>query len=613
MCGFLQVFHKNKPINKERFNEALQTISHRGPDGEGVYFDSTTNVPYESLHVGFGHKRLSILDLNHRADQPFKRKTHTLLYNGEIYNYSKLQSSLKGEFKNLHTSSDTEVLMHGLLQNGPEVFQELNGMWALSLYDSQTKQTFLSRDRYGKKPLFYYQDETTLCISSSIRAIKVYTGISLSLTQSCVQDFMLSGMAYPSDSNQTHMNQIHQILPAHHGLFDANTWKLTQAPYFNWEHPVMDPNELDLASLLARSVEERLVSDRPVGLLLSGGIDSSLILSILHHLGLHENVTVFMGETGRSDDYKFAKECADKLGISAQTIVCDYDKDSFERFLQVCHHHEKPFPFNGSALAMPQMYEQIAQNGIPVVLDGTGGDEIFGGYWQRHLPFAFKDALRNNDKNWAEAVVKQSQNSSIASFWQNAKNGKSLTLNPGQRSLYYALHPFVRIPWPTLSKAKVPDPVQTLPYSSFTKALIADVRPGGRLGDWVWHNDRNSMMYSIEGRSPFLDYRLYPFLFSGHKNKFQGEWNKLELRRLFDSFASLPTQWRSQKQGFRWDGKRFFKNNHKDILNLIGQSEALKEVLHVQAFTKACNLYPKLLRSSLGRRATCLAGLEATL
>ena len=613
MCGFLQVFHKNKSIDKERFNKALQTISHRGPDGEGVYFESAKDVPYGSLHVGFGHKRLSILDLDHRADQPFKRKTHTMLYNGEIYNYSKLQSKLKGEFKELKTSSDTEVLMHGLLQNGPEIFQELNGMWALSLYDSQTKKAFLSRDRYGKKPLFYYQDETTFCISSSVRAIKIYTGISLNLTSQCIEDFMLSGMAYPSASSQTHMYKIHQILPAHHGVFDASNWKLTQEPYFDWQNPATNPKELNLASLLSQSVQERLVSDRPVGLLLSGGIDSSLILSILHHLGLHENVTVFMGETGRSDDYKFAKECADKLGINAQTIVCDYDKNSFERFLQVCHHHEKPFPFNGSALAMPQMYEQIAKDGVPVVLDGTGGDEIFGGYWQRHLPFAFQDALQNSEEDWAKSIVSQSQNPSIGTFFQSAKKSKTITLSSGQRALYYALHPFVHLPYSTLKRAKVPDPVQTLPNLSFTQALITDVKPGGRLGDWIWHNDRNSMMYSIEGRSPFLDYRLYPFLFSGYKNKFQDEWNKLELRRAFDSFTPLPTQWRAQKQGFRWDGKRFFKNNHKDILNLISKSEALKEVLHVKPFVKACNLYPKLLRSSLGRRATCLAGLEATL
>jgi asparagine synthase (glutamine-hydrolysing) len=612
MCGFLQVFQKNKPIDKKRFNKALQTISHRGPDGEGVYFESAKDVPYGSLHIGFGHKRLSILDLDHRADQPFKRNQHTLLYNGEIYNYSKLQSQLRGEFKKLRTSSDTEVLLHGLLQDGPRVFQELNGMWALSLYDAQIKQLFLSRDRYGKKPLFYYRDNTTLCISSSMHAIKTYIGLSLNLTPQCIQDFMLYGIAFPTDSNKTHMQQIYQIPPGHHGTFDASKWEINIWPYFDWENPTIEPKELNLATLLSQSVQERLVSDRPVGLLLSGGIDSSLILSILYHLGLHENITVFMGETGRSDDYKFAKECADKLGIKAQTIVCDYDKNSFERFLQVCYHHEKPFPFNGSALAMPQMYEQIAQGGVPVVLDGTGGDEIFGGYWQRHLPFAFKDALQKDDADWAKKIVQKSNNPAITALWESIKKEGDLKTSV-ERAFYYAMHPFVKLPWSTLKNTKTPDPVLTTSNLTFTRALITDAKPGGRLGDWVWHNDRNSMMYSIEGRSPFLDYRLYPFLFSGYKNKFQNEWNKLELRQAFNSFTPLPTQWRAQKQGFRWDGKRFFKNNHKDILNLVSQSEALKEILHVKAFVKACNLYPKLLRSSLGRRATCIAGLEATL
>lgn len=181
-------------------------------------------------------------------------------------------------------------------------------------------------------------------------------------------------------------------------------WQLSQHAYFpffdNFPDREIDTDPELLVTLLKDSVHKRLISDRPVRLLLSGGIDSTLILSTLVSLGLQDQCLIYMGDTGRSEGYRYAKQCVDKLGIQAETVVLDYDHNTFDRFLQIIRHQEKPVSLNGSSMGMPQMYEVISSHGVPVVLDGTGGDELFGGYWQRKFPYAVRDAVKQGDWKW---------------------------------------------------------------------------------------------------------------------------------------------------------------------------------------------------------------------
>jgi len=607
MCGFFQVVQKRQPIDKNRFADALRTMNHRGPDGEGMQFE-TLSVEGEKIYAGFGHKRLSILDLDHRSDQPFHADGNILLYNGEVYNYREIKEAYVRSGASFLTDGDTEVV-HKVL-SGKEDVSGFNGMWALSLYRKQQHTIFLSRDRYGKKPLFYYLDEKTFCVSSTVKAIKTYLGMHLSFDRQMLSDYILYGNMYPSEKIGTHIENINQLLPGYNGHFDCKRWKITQEKHFDWfHHEKKEEGTGSLKEALTRSVSLRLVSDRPVGLLLSGGIDSSLILSVLHACGLHENVKVFMGDTGRSDDYAYAKRCADQLGIKAETIVSDYDSNAFGRFLEVCRHHEKPFPFNGNAIAMPQMYEEVSKEGIPVVLDGTGGDEIFGGYWGRHMPYAMRDAQRDGNESWINGLVAHngSKNDVVRSLDSSYLANKRKALK--KKHLYDQLNPFIKIESSQIWNSQDPDPLDMC-ECGFNEALCTDVAPGGRLADWIWHNDRNSMMYSVESRSPFLDVGLHPFIFTGYDKKYHESWNKYELRKIFDSFSKLPTQWRAEKQGFRWDGKHFFKNNKEDILALLSQSEVLKEYMRIDTFVSVSNKFPNLLKSSLGRRALSIAGVE---
>lgn len=622
MCGFFQVIQKKKPVNKDRFTTALRTMNHRGPDAEGVQYDEVTLKSNEKIYLGFGHQRLSILDLDKRSNQPFRIQDSILLYNGEVYNYKRIKENFKKSNIEFYTDGDTEVVFRSLSLNGPRAINEFNGMWSLSMFNKKNATCFFSRDRYGKKPLFYYLDENVFCVSSTIKAIKTYLNINLNFHHDILSNFLLKGSMFPSGSTRTHFENISQILPGHNGFFSCEEWDIKQENYFDWFSKNRDDicSEDELVEALKNSVSLRLTSDRPVGLLLSGGIDSSLLLSILYHYGLHENVKVFMGDTGRSDDYTYAKRCVEQLGIKAETIVSDYGSKTFERFLKVCTHHEKAFPLNGNAIAMPQMYEEIASEGIPVVLDGTGGDEIFGGYWQRHIPFAMNDARREGNKEWMEMMIEANKNKNDIKKYVHSSRFSRILMHKKENfksNLYNQINPFIKLSTSEIWNCIDSDPLSKLNLATLdyglTEALGKDIAPGGKLGDWIWHNDRNSMMYSVESRSPFLDVNLHKFMFTDYSQKYHKNYNKFELRKVFNRFTPLPTQYRTEKQGFRWDGKHFFKNNKNEVMELINQSEFLRDIIEVDRFLAMSKRFPNLLKSSLGRRMLSIAGVEYSL
>jgi asparagine synthase (glutamine-hydrolysing) len=144
----------------------------------------------------------------------------------------------------------------------------------------------------------------------------------------------------------------------------------------------------------------------------------------------------------------------------------------------------------------------------------------------------------------------------------------------------------------------------------FNEAMCTDVSPGGRLGEWLWHNDRNSMMSSVEGRSPLLDYRLNQYAYTDYQKKFLSCWNKHELRNAFDSLTPLPTQWRQQKQGFRWDGKHFLRNNQAKIIELIRENQSLRELVDVRRLADTLHKRPRLLRSSFSKQVLAVSAVD---
>lgn len=613
MCGLFQIIERNRPVDSARLKLALDSMRHRGPDAEGLETSSATpSADGPPVAFGYGHRRLSILDLDPRSNQPFHRDGRTLLYNGEIYNFAELRRHPALVGVPFSTSGDTEVLIEALARRGTDLLREMSGMWAFVLTDEAQGTALAGRDRYGKKPLFFFFDDERMIFSSTIVAIFTYLGRRPVMRADALDSYLAHGVIYPGGGEATHLEGVGQVAPGGFLRFDIASWRMENGRWFDLATHVhstpADPG--DLPAILRTAVTSRLVSDRQVGLLLSGGIDSTLVLSVIHAAGLQDQVHCFIGETGRSDDALYAKKCVEQLGIAARTIELGYDSTSFERFLRMCRHQEKPFPLLGNSMAMSEMYEAIAQHDVPVVLDGTGGDEIFGGYWDRQYPFAIREAFRKRDWSW----LRQAATQNAAIFRRTLREMYLERIQPRKLIENFLPHPSFAVAQfcsPDVRDASSADPLADTKLG-FTEALIADA-DRGRLGEWIWQNDRNAMMASIENRSPLLDVRLSPYMKTGYAAKFYGAWNKHELRTAFDAFAPLPTQWRRQKQGFRWNARQFYAKNANAIAEIISASKVLPSRVNVSGFLDAARKNPRYFASRLSPRLLCIAGLEETI
>jgi len=615
MCGLFFVLQRCRPIDRDRFCGALDSMRHRGPDHVGTRhytLNIATNEGQCDVHAALGLQRLSILDLDPRAHQPFTDGNRSLVYNGEIYNFRELQHAGILRNETFRTTSDTELLFKLLGESGIEHIGLLNGMWAFCFFDGDAGELILSRDRYGKKPLFYFLNQDVVCISSTIHAILHYLSLSTSFDRSALISYLNTGVLYPGNTHATHFREINQLPPATIAKFDMRTWSLHSDAFFSFRDcAVASSSEAeDVAQIVSDAARIRLTSDRPVGLLLSGGVDSSIVLAGLVKQGLQSQVRCFIGETGRSEDALYAKKCVAQLGLEATVIDMVYNQRAFDRFLKMCLHYEKPFPMLGNSMAMSEMYEAIQGHGVPVVLDGTGGDEIFGGYWDRQFPFALQDAIRSRDWSALGAMRHSGRPFWDGLGWNALRQrfGQLLLAIPGVRHKSNAVRDYCT---PDVLQGVSGDPLDQKSIS-FEEALYRDVERG-RLGEWIWHNDRNAMMSSIENRSPLLDFRLSRYIGTGAARKFVGQWNKHELRCAFDQLVKLPTQWRVQKQGFRWAARRFFRDNKSSILELVASSKLLKPYVHVGAFCDAARQGDQLITSRLTPRLLCLAGIEETL
>ena len=618
MCGLFLVLERTRPVNTQRAHAATATLRHRGPDGTGHWqFQWRNSLNQDNAPVsGFaGHTRLSIQDPGARSDQPFRRGGKTLVYNGELYNFRALRDQLAATGTRFETQGDTEVLLELLSHHGVNGLNQANGMWAFCMVDELRGQLVAARDRYGKKPLFVYLDGDRLCLASEIAPIQTYLGQRPVLRQGSLDGFLRDGWLFPQADGGTHIAGIQQVPAGCAWTFDLAHWQFREERYFDLAAYArsVPPEAAQLGELLCDAVLSRLVSDRQVGLLLSGGVDSSLILSILHASGVADQVHCFTGDAGKSDDARYARQCVEQLGIRAINVPLDYGSDGMDAFLQVCRHQEKPFPFIGNALAMPQLYARIAEHNVPVVLDGTGGDELFAGYWDRTYRFALMQARAEGDEAWIAASLRANADNAKAMIAARAALGDATLLQHGIGLLQAIGDPPVvgRFLYPGVAQAPVNDVLAAF-EGSLGDALVADAARG-RLPEWLWQNDRNAMASGIENRSPLLDHRLAPWMHSAMRNKFEGPWNKRELRAMFAGFTPLPTQWRRDKQGFRWVYNRFLQSNRCAVLELVASSRLLPERVDVAALLDAARRDDAVLECGLLQRMLCIAGLEETM
>lgn len=605
---------RNAPVDMRLLRQGLVELGHRGPDAQQcVGINATAQTGDVIAGLGFGHARLAILDLDPRANQPFCRNGHMLAYNGEIYNFRDLGAEMA-----LSTTSDTEVLLELLTVGGSDALAAANGMWAFCWFDPVRRRLTAARDRYGKKPLFYSVDAERICFASEPTALLAMTGAKPRARAGSLDSFVAEGWLLPGRDGATWLDGVQEVKPGHSLELDLAAWTLTErlvTPIDDGIHddgtgPDRRDKDLSLADLVADAVEARLISDRKMALLLSGGVDSSLILSILAARGRLDDVVCVTGDAGKSDDAAYAQACLDQLGVKGLNLKLDYGDSGFDHFLDVCAAQGKPFPLIGNVLGMAALYQAASAEGVRVALDGTGADEIFGGYWYRQAGFAMRDAARANDQAWLGRVHAGGMLPGVL------QGGGSLELLRDQlptpeRDLMGAddialLRPEQR---QCVISAPSSDPLVGF-AGTFEAALALDAR-AGRMQEWLWQNDRNAMAASIENRSPFLDFRLARFIAGEGSDRFDGAANKQQLREMFSRFVTLPTAKRMGKQGFRWVYGKFLRQNSKAIRDVLHRSRIVTQYVTADTLSRLFSDPERLAGSRLIERLVVLAGLEA--
>jgi len=372
MCGIAGIWNFDKePVDSELLLKAVNSMEKRGPDDFGLEID---------LNVGFGHRRLSIIDLSPLGHQPMldEDKNAMIVFNGEIYNYLELRKELEEEGVNFKSKSDTEVLLKGYIQWGSKkLFSKCRGMWALAIWDKKNKKIILSRDRFGKKPLFYSIENKKLIFASTLNALMILGRDKREIDKEAIHFYLNFGYIPP---DKVVFKGYKKCQPSTFlEIYEDGTIK--EERY--WEVKFSEEKNLTvedwkekIGNLLKEAVKYRLIADVPVSSFLSGGIDSTFIVATAIELGYKPKVFTMSSPNSWMDERKRAEIFAKKYGL--EHIIIPLDESCYKVLPFLIKEFGEPY---GDSSAIPAYYiASEASKETKVILTGDGGDEIFSGY-----------------------------------------------------------------------------------------------------------------------------------------------------------------------------------------------------------------------------------------
>jgi len=394
MCGIAGIIGNAVAENLDILPKMQNAITHRGPDASGIW----TN-PDNTLALI--HTRLSIIDLDAAANQPFTdtSERYTITYNGEIYNYKDLRKELERHGANFRTNSDTEILLESYKHWGPDCLNHLNGMFAFAIWDANENRLFCARDRLGKKPFFYTQlpDNSGLAFASEPQTLLHLNTINKALHHSAMRSFLMLGY---STGAQTLHTSIKRLPPAHAMIIHQGETKIWR--YWNLLESFENKTDIcetkaatEISNLLDNATERRLQSDVPFGLFLSGGLDSSAVLaSMCSKIGANNTKTFSIGfSDSRYNEADIAAKTAAHFDTTHKSVTLNPDRLDFDEILNAAAHD----PLADASFIPTYELSKAARQSIKMTLSGDGGDELFAGYptyianaiHRKLSPFAF--------------------------------------------------------------------------------------------------------------------------------------------------------------------------------------------------------------------------------
>jgi len=515
MCGIVGVVFKDpqQQVNTPRLEAARDALAHRGPDAAGLW---------HRPGVALGHRRLAILDLSSdpgHGQQPYTDASggKALTYNGEVYNYRDLMKRYEQRGQTFHSTCDTELVFHALATDGPDAIEQFHGMFALGFYDAADRKLLLVRDRLGQKPLYYSDTGDALVFASELKAILAYTGQRYDLNPAAVEQFFTRGYVL---SPLTIFEGICKLPAGCKLTLDADAWTLRVEQW--WDASPQDPDSLGgltdagvvdmLDELLSQSVADRLVSDVPIGTLLSGGIDSSLITAMASRTlesqgkGGVSAFTIGFDDDPAHNEMPYAEMVAKQYGCDWHTRTINQgNQDWLAELDEASRFYDEPF--GNFTVTSQRTLSTLCREELTVVLTGQGGDELTAGYpgrynWVPQTEAHAADASKRSQYAPAVDDVLNHLNKSSFVTWPGALS--QVLGEDAKRAVIEAAGPDDGIA-PFWMRHAWPDRLGNVLYTD-AKTNLPDYL--------VCIEERASMSASLEARNPMLDHRVVEFLLS---------------------------------------------------------------------------------------------------
>lgn len=555
MCGIIgQVLKQANP--HDNFAQRQELLKHRGPDDAGFYISADKKV-------SLGHQRLSILDLSSRGHQPMSKNNCWIVYNGEIYNFKELRTELTKFGYKFFSQTDTEVVLTAYLHYGSDCVKHFDGMFAFGIWDENKQQLFLARDRFGVKPLYYFYNHDRLVFASEIQSL----GALQQINHKAVARFIYQNYFYGTETIWQNVfklsaasTAVYQL--ANHNLVINKYWQAK----FSDQYQDLASAKIRLAEILSASVKQSLVSDVPVGVFLSSGIDSSLIAALTKkHLGQVDTFTVAF-DFNSYDESKAATKIAKILGTHHQVISLD-QKEVVAKVPEILENFSEPF---GDSSAIPTYFlSKFVSSRVKVCLSGDGADELFAGYPIYYLPKYNNFYKKFPGKKLIEKFVDKLPTSSkkMSLDYKLSRFVKAAKYNYSQAHFYYRR---MRNHGVLNDDGGVADDFseyfKDVQNQDILNQLLYVDQQTVLEGDYLVKVDRMSMVNSLEVRVPFLNNAVIDFANSLAPNlKIKGWHTKYILKKLLEDY--LPTSYiYTSKKGFSVPMADWLRNDLRDFM-----------------------------------------------
>ncbi len=598
MCRITGLYSKNK-ITEKTVMQMRDTLAYGGPDAANLYLN-------DNQTVALGHRRLSILDLSEAGTQPLHRGDWVICYNGEIYNFEEVKQKLP-EYS-FTTGTDTEMIIKAFDKWGYDAVQYFRGMFAFALYNKKTEKLILCRDRVGVKPLYWYQKDGVFMFASELKAFYEHPTFDKTINQQAVSLFLQQGYIPAPDCI---FKYAHKLEPGHFLEIDENQqvkkikyWDAKEV-YKNAKLDNRSEPEIteELEDILKESFKLRMVADVPVGMFLSGGIDSSLVTALLQKQYNHSLKTFTIGfEDKKRNEATFAKAIAQHLGTDHTEIYCT-EKDALDIIPQLPEIYDEPF---GDSSGIPtRLVAKLAKEQVKVSLSADGGDELFGGYTKYEFSKKYQTKIASIPKLLRKGVA-----SIISQINPDLvdKYGRKLPVLKNYSDLNNKFSKFQ-------SALKADDVVDFFNAAStyLSPEALAKFHPiqqnrfqknGTRIekdrlfsflgmidiktyleGDIMTKVDRATMQVALEGREPFLDHKIIEFSQTVRDNlKLKDGKAKYILRNILYKYVPKELIERP-KMGFAIPIEKWLRGLLKEELLVIPTDDSFLETFQLNSAT----------------------------